>query len=90
MAWDRHAVYDAWAKSMGGQGANLGDAFGQAIEQGIVQDVGCFTSGYKGYGDEGCPYIYVYTTNGVLYVPKAGTSAANVKLARREADLPKA
>ena len=90
MAWDRHLAWDTAQKALGGQGANNADAFGQAIEQGLVHGVGVFTGPYrgKGYGDDANRYIWVTTSNGVLYVPASDIRPAAVRFATREADLP--
>ncbi len=85
MAWDRHQIFDAWEKSIGGQGFNPTDAFGQFMAGNPSINVGVFVGPQLGYDrpDWGGKVVQ-YTTTGILvYVPGQGATFAT-----REDQLP--
>ena len=85
VAYDRHQVFDGWQKSLGGQGFNPTDAFGQFRNAHAEIDCGVLVSPYIGYADPSNPFIYAYTTTGIFIVPKGG---GQVIFADRESELP--
>lgn len=79
--WDRHAVYNDWQKSFGGQGYNPSDAFGQIISNNPDNEYGVFVGGYRVED----PFIYAYTTVGIFCYDKRSGAAV---FATSEEELP--